>query len=258
MRIARETRKFAWNALGKGQYWPLVGSRCIMTLLAGAVWLFAIFVGVALAVVFCLFFFGSKCDFLNPGSLPGMMENAMERFGPATFMLCLFIAGMVVANVAILPLLYAWGFFRWGVVFQDMAVLRGEARFEQVFSGWGRGWRMAWIAVVRQTYALLWTLLFVVPGIVKSFSYAMTDFVAVEHPDWTANRCIAESCRLMEGNRWRYFCLCLSFIGWWLLVALVSMCHVPFSECFLQPYVEIAQMAFYGELKELRPQTDFT
>ena len=258
MRIASETRQFARNVLSGGQYWPLVGSRCVMRLVTGIVSAVAFFACAVLTVGFCAYFFGTQVDWYNPEVFKGLMANAMDRHGPTAFMLGFFVVGMVIANVLILPILYATGFFSWGIIKQDLAALRCEVRFEQTFSGWGQGWRMAWIMVVRQTYAILWALPFIVPGIVKSFSYAMTDFIAVEHPDWSANRCIAESCRLMEGNRWRYFCLCLSFIGWALLVILAELCKVPFADCFLKPYLETAQVVFYDELKKMRPPADFS
>ena len=74
----------------------------------------------------------------------------------------------------------------------------------------------------------LWFLLLIVPGIIKGFSYAMTPYIAVDHPDWTANQCITESRRIMDGNKWRYFCL---------------------NMLFLQPYVQSACAAFYEDIK---------
>lgn len=90
----------------------------------------------------------------------------------------------------------------------------------------------------------------IIPGIIKSFSYAMTPYIAVDHPDWTATQCITESRRIMYGNKWRYFCLNISFIGWYLL--LIPAAFVPcgsFAQLFLQPYVQTACAAFYEDIK---------
>lgn len=56
-------------------------------------------------------------------------------------------------------------------------------------------------------YTLLWTLLFIIPGLVKAYSYAMTPYIMAEHPFLTANEAITESRRIMDGNKWRLLCL---------------------------------------------------
>ena len=66
-------------------------------------------------------------------------------------------------------------------------------------------------------YVALWSLLLFIPGVVKAYSYAMTPYIMAEHPGLTANEAITESRRIMDGNKWRLFCLDLSFLGWELL-----------------------------------------
>lgn len=68
-----------------------------------------------------------------------------------------------------------------------------------------------------QLYTLLWSLLFIIPGIIKSFSYAMTPYVLAENPTMSARDAITRSCDMMEGNRLSLFYLHVSFIGWDLL-----------------------------------------
>ena len=76
----------------------------------------------------------------------------------------------------------------------------------------------------RGLFVFLWSLLFVIPGIIASYSYDMTAFILCENPDMTAIEAIKESKELMKGNKWRLFCLGLSFIGWDLLaVAIVGI-----------------------------------
>lgn len=79
-------------------------------------------------------------------------------------------------------------------------------------------------------FIFLWSLLLVIPGIIKSYSYAMTPYILAENPDMTATDAITESRRLMKGNKWRLFCLELSFVGWGLL------CTVPASIAILFPF----------------------
>ena len=78
----------------------------------------------------------------------------------------------------------------------------------------------------------------------------MTEFVAVDHPDWNASQCITESRRLMNGNKLRYFCLHFSFIGWIALVLVIGTLPVVgnFAQWLFMPYFETAKAAFYENL----------
>lgn len=165
----------------------------------------------------------------------------------------LMLAVFLLSCVASVPILYAIGYFTWGGIRMSLATVRHELRFRHCLSGWGHGWKMCWTALVQLTYVQLWLLLFIVPGIVKSFSYAMTPYLQVDHPDWTATRCITESRRLMNGNKWRFLCLNFSFIGWWTLA--VAALLVPFlgglAQYLLMPYFSTSVARFYEEVKEI-------
>ena len=95
-------------------------------------------------------------------------------------------------------------------------------------------------------YTALWTLLFIIPGIIKGISYAMSYFVLIDNPEFTATQAIAESQRLMNGHKADYFMLQLSFSGWILLSILT--CGIGFI--FLVPYMETTNAHFYQTLKE--------
>ena len=97
------------------------------------------------------------------------------------------------------------------------------------------------------TYLLiiLWTLLFVVPGIIKSFAYAMTPFVLVDNPELSCYEAIKRSQELMKGNKWRYFLLALSFLGW-ILLGIITL-GIGFF--WIAPYIETTNAAFYNDLK---------
>ena len=96
----------------------------------------------------------------------------------------------------------------------------------------------------------MWSLLLLIPGIIASYSYAMTPYILANHPELTAREAIARSKELMSGNRWRLFCLEFSFIGW----ALLSSLTMGIGSLFLTPYTQAAKAAFYRDL--LDPQPD--
>ena len=149
-----------------------------------------------------------------------------------------------------------------------------EARVSDLFSQFhrlGEGFVMNFLMAL---YTLLWSLLFVIPGIIKTYSYAMTPYIMAEHPALTADEAITESRRIMDGNKMRLFCLCFSFIGWGLLctlptIALMAIvfgrlratgdlsllfwlipCGIPsfVGTLFLTPYQQAAFAAFYRDV----------
>ncbi len=101
-------------------------------------------------------------------------------------------------------------------------------------------------------FTFLWSLLFVIPGIIKAYSYAMTFYIRVDHPEYTATQSITESRRLMDGNKWRFFCLSLSFIGW----DIVSVLTFGIASFWVGAYKQMAFAAFYEELKETKADSD--
>lgn len=68
---------------------------------------------------------------------------------------------------------------------------------------------------------LLWSLLFVVPGIIKAYSYSQSFYILYDNPTWTASQCMEESARMMQGNKFELFLFNLSFIGWGIVACLV-------------------------------------
>ena len=94
-------------------------------------------------------------------------------------------------------------------------------------------------------FIFLWSLLLVIPGIVATYTYAMVPYILAETPDMAASDALAASKRMMEGNRWRLFCLEFSFIGWALLCGFT----MGIGNLFLTPYRASAKAAFYRDLR---------
>ena len=179
-------------------------------------------------------------------------EGQYWPFVGAMFILALIYAAAIIPSILLLfiPLLYLIGFMSWSQAAMALATMRRRMKFELFSSGWGHGWHMLWVWGVQWTFLQLWFLLLIVPGVVKCYSYAMTQYIAVDHPDWTATQCITESRRLMCGNKWRYFCLNISFIGWYLLLVPAAIFPAGgLAQLFLQPYVQVACAAFYEDIK---------
>ena len=119
-----------------------------------------------------------------------------------------------------------------------------NAAFETLFEYFSH-WKTTTIArLLRALYVFLWSLLFIIPGIVAGFSYAMTDYILAETPELTADEAITQSKTMMYGNRFRFFCLQFSFIGWGILATLAF----GIGHLWLTPYKQAAYAAFYREV----------
>ena len=110
------------------------------------------------------------------------------------------------------------------------------------FKRFGTGFMMQ---LLRSAYIFLWSLLFVIPGIYAAYGYAMTPYILLENPEMSANDAITKSKELMHGNRWRLFCLEISFIGW----SFAALFTLGIGYLVLKPYMEASFAAFYREIK---------
>jgi len=106
-------------------------------------------------------------------------------------------------------------------------------------------WHKVWGMFLMYLFIALWTLLFILPGIVKAFSYALTPYILEENPDLSANEAIDHSRAMMKGHKFDLFYLYLSFIGWFLL----SFLTLGNGFFWLIPYMYTAQAAFYEDVK---------
>lgn len=151
------------------------------------------------------------------------------------------IGGPALANVVAVGLVAAY-----------MAIVRtGKANIVSIFDGW-KSFGPAFIAgILVPLYTFFWSLLFWIPGIIKSYAYAMTNYIIKDNPDITAKEAITESRRLMRGNKWRLFVLDLSFIGWDILCVLT----LGILTVYVVPYKMATRAAFYDAVKQAKEQS---
>ncbi len=122
----------------------------------------------------------------------------------------------------------------------------GTARLEDMFTGFTEGLaENLLLGLMQALFTFLWSLLFIIPGIVKAYSYSMASFIKYDHPDWTWQNCLDESIRIMDGHKADLFWLDLTFIGWHLLGA----CTCGIAYLWVTPYVEAAHASFYESIR---------
>ena len=102
------------------------------------------------------------------------------------------------------------------------------------------------IMLWRDVYTFLWSLLLIIPGIIKAYEYKMIPYLLAENPEITKEEAFAESKRMMDGQKWKAFVLDLSFIGWDILSGFTFGLLNIF---FVAPYKRSAQAALYDALK---------
>lgn len=117
------------------------------------------------------------------------------------------------------------------------------AELKDLFSQFHRFGDGFCLSLLQGLYIFLWSLLFIIPGIVAGYRYAMAPFIMVEHPDMTASEAINASKQMMDGHKAELFFLDLSFIGW----ALLSVLTLGIGSLWLNPYMSAAYAAFYRE-----------
>ena len=162
------------------------------------------------------------------------IEDVLMRVGKCAFVLL----------IALVPRFYIESVVNYSMSSMALAVMRRGARFGHALSGFGHGWKSAWLRMLAGMYVFCWMLLFIVPGIRALYSYRLMMYLCVERPELPADQILTESKRLMDGRRWKLFCLDLSFIGWYLFGILT----LGLGCLFVVPYHYAACAAFYEDV----------
>ena len=116
------------------------------------------------------------------------------------------------------------GAFTFGITVYFLDLVReSKSDIGQVFSGFGYYFKTLLLFVLMSIFILLWTLLFIIPGIIAAFRYSQAFYILADDPSKDIMQCLKESKALMKGNKAKYLCLQLSFIGWYLLVSAVYL-----------------------------------
>ena len=117
---------------------------------------------------------------------------------------------------------------------------KGEVDLEKLFDGFKQFGSAVVLELLLTLYLVLWSLL-IIPVFIKIYSYSMAYFIQQDNPDMSANDCITESRRIMNGNKWKLFCLDLSYLGW------IILCILTFGILifWVSPKMQQAKYLFY-------------
>ncbi len=153
------------------------------------------------------------------------------------------VVGNIVPGIGALILS---GPLTFGLTLAFLTLIRnGKMYFENLFKGFESFGTTCIAGILQALFTFLWTLLFFIPGLVKSYSYAMTYYIINDNPNLSANDAITESRKMMNGHKLDLFLLDLSFIGWYILSTLT----LGILLLYVVPYHNAAKARFYENLK---------
>lgn len=212
----------------KANYWRCVGAALLAWLFAGG----------------CV-----SCSTTQTTGNPEM-ENFLNSASPEQLTATFFVVGSASLILIIIALLVR--------IFITNPIEVGCARFFKkniedpttdlgaIGEGFGDFGHVFLTLFLRDLFTFLWSLLFIIPGIVASYSYRMVPYILKDNPELSPMEAIGRSKELMIGNRWQAFVMDLTFIGWALLGILTFGIVWVF---WTGPYMESTDAALYLELK---------
>lgn len=216
---ASDYRRIARDRLANN-WWLSIGVAAIACLLGGLIY------GSAFLPEFRAELQQEEFDILE-------LANGTLRFSMRTgsfFAMAQFILGGVVQL----------GYAKYLLAQHDHRELKFNDLFSE-FDRFGIGFAQKFL---RSLYVFLWSLLFVIPGIIANYRYAMTPYILADNPNMTASEAINYSKYMMDGHKGELFCLHLSFFGW----SILSAATLNLGHLALNPYKNAAVTAFYRNL----------
>ncbi|MBR5536085.1 MAG: DUF975 family protein [Clostridia bacterium] len=146
--------------------------------------------------------------------------------------------GTIVATMATYPMYF-------GIIAVCIALADGnDFKVSDMFNGFHDWWGAIKTYFFVGLFTSLWSLLLIVPGIVKSYSYRLAIYIKAENKDMPALEAIRRSKEIMEGHKLEWFVLDLSFIGWGLLVGITF----GIAAIWVTPYMDMTYVNAYRKM----------
>lgn len=225
-------------------YWRNVLAALVLSIVTGSVATSLIESGIEMArglshMDTMMFYYGMDLGMM--GISPGFFDWAVGiAFQAAIF---ITIAGICISLFVMNPI--EVGCERFFIVNHAMP---GLARSSELFHSFGNHYlHVVKTMFLRQFYTFLWTLLFIVPGIIKHYSYRLVPYIAAEEPGMPTSEVFRLSKAMMRGNKWHAFVLDLSYIGWHILNVLTLGILGIF---YVKPYQATANAELYITLRD--------
>ena len=146
---------------------------------------------------------------------------------------------------------FGWIFYfvTVGMTYYLIKVIKDDKpEFMDIFHFSGDFLKCLGACLLQTLFILLWTLLLIIPGIIKAFGYVLVPYLLADekYKDMKVTEILKKSQEMMKGHKADYFVFCLSFILWWLLG--IITCGIAFI--YVIPYQQVATAKFLNDIKE--------
>lgn len=181
-------------------------------------------------------------------------QQLSKQWGPAVVFTLVFFAVSCVASVIdgiflstgiVSILLLSPVQYSYHVQLLENTRCGKELKVETLFDYFSDYSRIVGTHILMYIYIFLWSLLLIIPGIIKSISYSQVAYILYDDPSLAYDKAIERSMAMMDGHKWEYFWLGLTFIGWYLLAILT----LGIGFLWVNPYVSKTCALFYEDLK---------
>lgn len=160
---------------------------------------------------------------------------------------------IIVGTLQVIPViggvigLFIAGPMSVGICMFTLSLSRDKnARLEQIFEGFKNYGSVLGAYLLMVVFIFLWALLLIIPGIIAGLAYSQTFYILAEDDTIGSMDALRKSKEMMNGYKWKYFCLGLRFIGW----ALLCLLTLGIGFLWLSPYIQVSYAKFYEDLKK--------
>ncbi len=128
-----------------------------------------------------------------------------------------------------------------------------ELESGQTFAGFDNFWKTVGLYLYMLLFITLWSLLFIVPGIIATIRYSMSYYIMKDNPEMSIPESVNESKKIMKGNSGKFFAMIMSFIGWIILfiatfIGIVVLIEVIYIHASPMGYLRYQTLMFYGNM----------
>lgn len=193
-----------------------------------------------LAVIVPSFVFGGISGFSSAAMTLASEAGAYGVYASLTFFEFLFSTAVSILVLGPLSI----GYYFFSLRFVRGMEVTATTPYRAFTSGCYGRFTLAYFMM--NLFVFLWSLLLIIPGIIKALAYSQMPFILMDHPEMGWKEALQESQRMMYGHKWEYFVLGLSFILWILLVGVTFGIAI----LYVGPYMQMTYANYYRTLKE--------
>jgi uncharacterized membrane protein len=159
--------------------------------------------------------------------------------------LLICIVAQMIPRIGWLVWLIIAGPISLGICIFSLAIARKKnPQFSQIFNGFQKFGVSLGAYLLMILFVILWMILLIIPGIIAALAYSMTFFIIAENDTIKPMDALKKSKEMMNGNKWKLFCLFLRFLGWIIL----SILTLGIGFLWLVPYMNVSLAKFYDDL----------